>query len=59
MTLDKFGVRKAKKTLKAIESAKGCDLYRFVNALNIDTVGERSKDAHERLQERLKEVGDF
>ena len=25
----------------------------------IDTVGERSKDAHERLQERLKEVGDF
>lgn len=52
LTLDKFGVRKAKKTLKAIESAKGCELWRFINALNIETVGERAS------QKIVKAIGE-
>lgn len=38
---------------KLIKSAKG------ISQQLIDTVGERSKEAHERMAERLKEVGDF
>lgn len=40
LRLDGFKAAKARKTIEAINSAIGCDFYRFINALDIPTIGE-------------------
>lgn len=38
--LEGFKEKKINNTLKAIENSKGCELWRFINALGIDLIGE-------------------
>jgi len=38
--LEKFKEKKANNAVKSIESAKGVEIYRLINALNIDELGE-------------------
>lgn len=40
LTLEGFKEKKAQNLLDAIENAKGCDYWRFVNALGIEHIGE-------------------
>lgn len=40
LQLEGFKEKKAKNLLHAIESAKGCELWRFINALGIEHIGE-------------------
>jgi len=40
LELEGFQEKKAKNLLHAIESAKGCELWRFINALGIEHIGE-------------------
>ncbi|UCM99508.1 NAD-dependent DNA ligase LigA [Sulfurimonas sp. SWIR-19] len=40
LQLEGFKEKKAKNLLSAIESAKGCELWRFINALGIEHIGE-------------------
>ena len=40
LELEGFQEKKAKNLLQAIESAKGCELWRFINALGIEHIGE-------------------
>lgn len=40
LRLDGFKAAKARKTIEAIQGSIGCDFYRFVNALDIPTIGE-------------------
>jgi len=42
LSLDGFKDKKVEKALNAIQSAIGTDFYRFVNALDIETIGERA-----------------
>jgi len=40
LQLEGFKEKKAQNLLRAIESAKGCELWRFINALGIEHIGE-------------------
>lgn len=40
LQLEGFKEKKAQNLLHAIESAKGCELWRFINALGIEHIGE-------------------
>ncbi|MDD2566986.1 MAG: NAD-dependent DNA ligase LigA [Thiovulaceae bacterium] len=40
LTLEGFKEKKAQNLLDAIEHAKGCDYYRFINSLGIEHIGE-------------------
>jgi len=40
LQLEGFKEKKARNLLSAIESAKGCELWRFINALGIEHIGE-------------------
>ena len=40
LQLEGFKEKKASNLLKSIESAKGCELWRFINALGIEHIGE-------------------
>jgi len=40
LELEGFKTKKAQNLLNAIESAKGCELWRFINALGIEHIGE-------------------
>jgi DNA ligase (NAD+) len=40
LELEGFKDKKAQKLLDSIESSKGCELYRFINALGIEHIGE-------------------
>ncbi len=40
LTLEGFKDKKAQNLLDAIESAKGCDYFRFINSLGIEHIGE-------------------
>ena len=40
LTLEGFKTKKSQNLLDAIESAKGCELWRFINALGIEHIGE-------------------
>ena len=42
LTLDKFGEKKAKNLLDAVEKSKECELYRFIYALGIPNVGVKT-----------------
>lgn len=42
LTLDKFGEKKAKNLLDAINKSKDCELYRFIYALGIPNVGVKT-----------------
>jgi DNA ligase (NAD+) len=45
LTLDGFKEKKAQNLLNAIENAKGCELWRFINALGIEHIGEVASKA--------------
>lgn len=52
--LDRVGEKKAKKIIDAIQNSKNIDLYRFINALGIDNIGETaSKLLSDKFKERL------
>ena len=54
LSLEGFKDRKATKAVEAIQGAIGVDLYRFINALGIELIGERaSKKLVEALGEKL------
>ena len=40
LALDGFKEKKSQKLIKAIEDAKGCDCWRFINGLGIEHIGE-------------------
>jgi len=40
LTLDGFKDKKAQNLLRAIENAKGCEYFRFINSLGIEHIGE-------------------
>ncbi|MGL5353819.1 MAG: helix-hairpin-helix domain-containing protein, partial [Clostridium sp.] len=42
LTLEKFGEKKAKNLLDAVEKSKDCELYRFIYALGIPNVGVKT-----------------
>ena len=51
LTLDKFGEKKAKNLLEAIEKSKECKLYSFIYALGIPNVGlKTAKDLVNRFK---------
>ena len=55
--LEGFKEKKAQNLLDAIESAKGCELYRFINALGIEHIGEvASKMIDENFGKRYLEI---
>lgn len=54
LSLEGFKDRKATKAVEAIQGAVGVDLYRFINALEIELIGERaSKKLAEAIGEKL------
>jgi len=54
LSLEGFKEKKASKSLEAIQGAIGVDLYRFINALGIELIGERaSKKLVEAFGEKL------
>jgi len=54
LSLEGFKQRKAEKIYDNIQKAKGIELYRFINALDIELIGERaSKKLSEALGEKL------
>lgn len=57
--LEKFGPKKAKNLLEAIESSKKCELYQFIYALGIPNVGVKTaKDLVNKFKslDRLKDA---
>lgn len=45
LSLEGFKVKKSQKLLDAIESSKGCECWRFINALGIEHIGEVASKA--------------
>ncbi len=57
LRLEGFKEKKAHNLLRAIENAKGCEYWRFINALGIEHIGEvASKTLSEAFGERFLEV---
>jgi len=58
LTLEGFKEKKAKNLLNSIERVKGCELWRFINALGIEHIGEvASKMIAEAFGLGYKEAG--
>ncbi len=57
LRLEGFKEKKAHNLLRAIENAKGCEYWRFINALGIEHIGEvASKTLSEAFGERFLEA---
>ncbi|WP_457746174.1 NAD-dependent DNA ligase LigA [Sulfurimonas sp.] len=57
LKLDGFQEKKAQNLLNSIENAKGCELWRFINALGIEHIGEvASKMIAEAFAELYKNI---
>ena len=57
LELDGFKAKKAQNLLNSIENAKGCEYWRFINALGIEHIGEvASKTLSEAFGSRFLEV---